>query len=256
MAKIILHADDFGYDTDTTLATIECFERGALTSATIMATCKCAPMAIEYAKEHPEFSFGAHLTFVDGLQPAVQCESLLVDGVFEQSNITRKKSIVFKHKTQDIVDEIKAQMKIIEDGGVILSHLDSHGHLHKFPSFLRALKQIKKTIPKLKVRRSQNLFINSQRFGPVKVLNMLFDWYIVHNFKTTDAFYMSANSMDTNWAKSVLNMIDELPDNATVEVGVHPGHCEDWRQHEYDDIFEFATLVRKSKHKIITWKEV
>lgn len=90
----------------------------------------------------------------------------------------------------------------------------------------------------------------------MKVLNMLFDWYIVHNFKTTDAFYMSANSMDTNWAKSVLNMIDELPDNATVEVGVHPGHCEDWRQHEYDDIFEFATLVRKSKHKIITWKEV
>lgn len=256
MAKIILHADDFGYDKDTTLATIDCFERGVLTSATIMATCECAPMVIEYAKVHPEFSYGVHLTFVDGLQPATQCESLLVNGVFEQSNITRKKSIAFKHKTQDIVDEIKAQVKIIEDGGVILSHLDSHGHLHKFPSFLRALKQIRKTIPTLKVRRSQNLFINPQKWGPVRVLNTLFDWYIVRNFKTTDAFYMSANNMDINWAKRVLNMIDELPDDATVEVGVHPSHYEEWRQHEYDDILEFATLVRESKHKIITWREV
>ena len=67
---------------------------------------------------------------------------------------------------------------------------------------------------------------------------------------------MSANNMDINGAKRVLNMIDELPDDATVEVGVHSGHHEEWRQHEYDDILEFTTLVREAKHKIITWREI
>lgn len=90
MAKIILQADDFGYNKDTLQATIDCFERGALTSATIMPTCECTPLAIEYAKCHPEFSFGVHLTFVDGLKPASKCKSLLVNSRFEKSNIVRK----------------------------------------------------------------------------------------------------------------------------------------------------------------------
>lgn len=256
MAKIILHADDFGYDKDTTLATIDCFERGVLTSATIMATCECASMAIEYAKAKPEFSFGIHLTFVDGLKPVTKCDSLLENGVFEPSNRTRKKAMAFKHDTQDIVNEILAQVKTVEEGGVHFSHLDSHGHLHKFPSFLKALKQLKKMNPSLKVRRSQTLFINPQHFGPIKMLNTMFDWYIVQNFKTTDAFYMSANSMDINWAHKVLTLIDALPDDFTVEVGVHPGHKEEWRQHEYEDINEFAALIHESSHQLITWKEI
>lgn len=163
---------------------------------------------------------------------------------------------MLKHNTQEIVDEITAQMKIIEDGGVCVSHLDSHGHLHKFPSFLKALKRVKNINPMLKVRRSQTLFITPQKLGPVRVLNTIFDWYIVHNFKTTDVFYMSANSMDTNWAKKIMALINTLPDNVTVEIGVHPGCKEQWRRHEYDDIIEFATLIRKSSHELITWKDV
>ena len=34
--QLIVNADDFGLSDDTADATIECFERGALTSATIM----------------------------------------------------------------------------------------------------------------------------------------------------------------------------------------------------------------------------
>lgn len=257
MAKIILHADDFGYDKDTVQATIDCFERGALTSASIMATCGCAPMAIEYARAHPEFSYGAHLTFVDGLQPATSCGSLLDGGGrFGPSDAVRRKAMAFGYDTEDIVNEIKGQMKIIEEGGVRLSHLDSHGHVHKFPSFLMALKQIRKTVPSLRVRRSQTLFIDPQKFGPVKVLNTWFDRYIVCNFKTTDVFYMPASRMDTGWAKKVLGMIGQFSDDAVVEVGVHPGYCEEWRRHEYDDMMEFAALVRESKHKTITWTEV
>src|SRR4051812_25183985 len=62
--RIIVNADDFGMSDDTVRATIACFEDGSLTSATIMPTMPATAAAIEYAKAHPQFSFGVHLTYV------------------------------------------------------------------------------------------------------------------------------------------------------------------------------------------------
>lgn len=43
--NVILHADDFGYDDDTLEATIECFEKGALSSCSVMVNCKASERA-------------------------------------------------------------------------------------------------------------------------------------------------------------------------------------------------------------------
>ena len=68
---------------------------------------------------------------------------------------------------------------------------------------------------------------------------------------------MSANNMDTSWADSILREMDKLPQNSIIEIGVHPGHKEEWRQHEYDDIIEFATKLRASgKHEIVNWNQI
>ena len=145
--KVILHADDFGYDNDTTSATIELLECGALSSASIMATMPSADEAMAYASKHPEHSFGVHLTYVDGLKPAyLGKKTSMTDrkGLFYSSNDMRKKAILFKLKKQEIVEESLAQIEIVRTAGVNISHLDSHGHMHKFPSFLQALPEIKK----------------------------------------------------------------------------------------------------------------
>ena len=262
--KVILHADDFGYDNDTTQATIELLECGALTSATIMATMPAAEQAMAYAAKHPECSFGVHLTYVDGLKPALQKEgSSLLDGngLFYPSNDVRKKAIKLSLNKKDIIEESLAQIDIVRKSGVEISHLDSHGHLHKFPSFLLALPDIKRLSGLDKVRRVQNVFINKPRLSPTSILNECFDWHIAHSCRTTDYFYMSANNMDTGWANAVLEQMDKLPQDAIIEVGVHPGHAdteeERWRIAEYNDMKEFAQKLRASgKHQIITWNEV
>ncbi|MBR3445540.1 MAG: ChbG/HpnK family deacetylase [Prevotella sp.] len=262
--KVILHADDFGFDKDTTEATIELLERGALSSATIMATMPKADMAIAYAAKHPEFSFGVHLTYVDGLKPAkLSTETSLTDknGLFYPSNDVRKKAVLMKLKEKDIVEESLAQIAKVRLGGAKISHLDSHGHLHKFPSFLLALPEIKKQSGINRVRRVQNVFVNNPKLSPTTILNHCFDWRIASTCKTTDYFYMSANSMDTGWADAILTQMDKLPKNAVIEVGVHPGHAdteeERWRIAEYSDIVDFAEKLRRdNKHQIITWKDV
>lgn len=262
--RVILHADDFGYNKDTTQATIELLECGALTSATIMATMPAAEEAIAYAAAHKQFSFGVHLTYVDGLKPVLQKEgSTLLDGkdLFYPSNEVRKKAIKLALKKEDIVEESLAQIEKVRQGGVQISHLDSHGHLHKFPSFLLALSEIKKRSGINKVRRVQNVYINPQHVSPTMILNKCFDAYISHTSRTTDYFYMSANNMDTGWADALLAQMDHLPQDAVIEVGVHPGYAdieeERWRIAEYNDVKEFAHKLKTSgKHQIITWNEV
>lgn len=261
--KVILHADDFGFDKDTVEATIECFEKGSLTSATIMPTCEAAEMAMNYAKEHPEFSFGVHQTYVDGLKPACDPRGIRsltnANGVFLESNVVRKKALMLNVNKDEIVKESNAQKAILENYGVKVSHLDSHGHLHKFPSFLLAMKKMHiEGQKKLKLRSVQDIFINNpSTTSPTTMLNNLFRWYIKKNFLTTDYFYMSANALDTNWAGQIIKQMNALPQEATIEIGVHPGHQEEWRQHEFDDINIFAAMLKDSgRHTIINWNDI
>lgn len=261
--KVILHADDFGFDKDTLDATIDCFERGALTSCTVMVNCEAAYEAIVYARKHPEFSFGVHLTYVDGLSPVLPAKiiSSLVDekGLFLQSNIVRKLAMLLKLPKYQVVAESQAQIDKIECAGVKVSHLDSHGHLHKFLSILYAMKRLKVGgKPVQKVRAVQNVFVEQPSWiSPVFWLNKYFLWYLKRNFKNPQYFYMSANNLDTGWTDTILAEMDKLPQNTVIEIGVHPGHKEVWRHHEYEDIIEFAQKLRaKGKYEIINWNQV
>lgn len=263
--KVILHADDFGFNHDTTQATIDLLECGALTSATIMATMPAAEEAIEYARLHPQMSFGVHLTYVDGISPMLsksEIPSLVNDaGLFLESNAVRKKALKMGISKNEIVMESIAQIKYLQDSGMPVSHIDSHGHLHKFPSFLFALKDISSATGVRKVRRVQNFFIEKPRFGPAVILNKMFGRYISNNFISTDYFYMSANNMDTGWSDAIIRHMDTLPDDAIIEVGVHPGYMqsekEGWRVAEYHDIKIFADKIRNhTRHKIITWNDL
>ena len=261
--KVILHSDDFGFDKDTLEATIDCFEKGALTSATIMVNCEASEAAFEYARKHPEFSFGVHLTYVDGLKPVMPAKVIpsLVDknGLFLPSNPLRKLAMLFLLPKTQVIAESQAQIDKIEKAGVKLSHLDSHGHLHKFLSILYSMKYLKVGgKPVERVRAAQNVYVvQPSKKSPVYWLNKYFNWYLRHSFKNPEYFYMSANNMDTSWADSILREMDKLPQNSIIEIGVHPGHKEEWRQHEYDDIIEFATKLRASgKHEIVNWNQI
>lgn len=261
--KVILHADDFGYDKDTLKATIDCFDKGALTSCTIMVNCEASEEALEFARQHPEFSFGVHLTYVDNLKPVASIKDIpsLVgaDGKFLPSNQVRKLAMSLRIPQKQIVIESQAQIDKMEKAGIKVSHLDSHGHLHKFLSFLYALKYLKVGGKKVKrVRSTQNIFLNNpSKTSPIYWLNKYFRWYLKRNFKCPQYFYMSANSMDTRWSDAIIAQMDKLPQDAIIEIGVHPGYKEEWRRHEYDDIIEFANKLRASgKHEIINWNQI
>ena len=259
--KIIIHADDFGHDSDSTLATIECFKAGALTSATIMPKMPATDMAIKFARENRQNSYGVHLTFVrdtcessvaePGLIPALAGD----DGAFRPSNHLRLMALLGMLPVKQICIEIAAQIEKIIDSGVPISHVDSHGHLHKYKPFVQALKE---TLPKYgisRVRNVQNQYTYTPFNSPTYWLGSYWRRRIMNNFVTTPHFFMSTNSQDPHWIGKILDR--QL--DGVLEVGVHPGsplHPETWRDHERQACLAFAAEARKREIPLINWNDI
>ena len=235
--KFILNADDFGISEDTYYATIELFERRQLSSATIILSMPYSTKAIEYALKHPEFSFGLHLNFItdDIEKPILNKEkipSLTTDeGYFQNSQILRKKLLIGKINLNEIALETIAQVNFIKESGLNISHLDSHGHIHKIPSVTKTIASLKSVIGIKRMRYSQNIFVDNLKkkvLRPSFWLTNYFGKNIKKNFITTDFFFNNTNYKNDNWPL----MISNLKREGSIEVGIHPGYNEKWRIHE------------------------
>ena len=219
--KIILAADDFGYSLETLNATIDCAEAGALTSASILVNCPESEKALNYAREHPSFGWGVHLTFVgDGVEKSLLPHSELnrltdSNGYFLPSNKIRLLSIINCLPVDQIAREMSAQISKAIDCGVKVSYVDSHGHLHKFYPFQQALKKVLPYFGIKRVRYVQNVYFRDYIFKPTYLIGQIWRSSIRKNFITTDYLYMPSSTFDKDWAESII----KLPLNGVLEVG-------------------------------------
>ena len=126
---LIINADDFGMCHAHNLATFDLFQKGGITSATIMAPCAWAFEAVKFAKENPEFAIGVHWTLTsewgsyrwravaDGTQSLHDDEGFL----------WKESEQVEKHADSDEIErEITAQTDFLMNLGLEPSHVDNH----------------------------------------------------------------------------------------------------------------------------------
>lgn len=261
--RIILNADDFGSANDTVQATIACFEAGALTSASLMARMPASAQALSYAASHKEHSFGVHLTFVsDGVErplcdPAEVPALLQADGQFMPSNRARVLGMLRRLPVAQIAREMTAQLAFVRDHGVAISHVDSHGHTHKFASFRAALREVLPRFGVRRVRTVQDLYLRPPLKSPTYWLGGYWRRALLwgSGYATTDHFYMPTSAGDGDWTEALLARVGALP-GATLEVGVHPGTEEPWRDRERAAILRFAAAARARGHSLIGWREL
>lgn len=227
MRSLIINADDFGMDAETYNTTVDCFEAGLLTSATIMVGCEASAQAYEYASQNRKrFSFGLHFNIVDGFRPVADSDTSLCDqpGAFRESENQRYAALIGRLKLDDIRREFRLQLEELRDHHVEVTHVDSHGHLHKFPSVIYSLRQEMQRAGVTWVRRPQNMFLNPN--GKRRMVNNVFTipfWGLM----CTD-YYCAVDQLDGTWSNRLPAM---LPDGLS-EVSVHPGRAEAWRFNE------------------------
>jgi len=256
--KIVLNADDFGYDADTLRATIDCFEQRVLSSASIMANMPETAAAIEYAKSHPQFSFGVHLTFVStGSERPVSdpkdvpalcdAEGKLLD-FFE----LRRRAMRNQIPPGQIQLEMGAQIAFVRDHGVPISHVDSHQHAHKFGPFLSALEFVLPRFGIRRVRTVQDTYFKPKLTSPIYWLGGIWHRRIASRFTTTEHFFMATCRQDM---QRMSDLVPKLT-GESIEVGVHPGNVEPWRVDERNGAIAFARKAREAGHQIVTWNEI
>ena len=128
---LIVHADDLGVAHSVNSASIEAFEKGGITSASIMVPCPWFPEIAEYAAAHPEFCWGLHLTLTaewknykwDGVASSDKISSLLNDQNLMYDKVI---DIVTNCKLKEVEIELRAQIERALSYDVPVSHLDSH----------------------------------------------------------------------------------------------------------------------------------
>lgn len=128
---VIINADDAGMCHAGNAAVMESFDKGLLTSSTIMVPCPWFLEIADYARQHPQSSFGVHLCHTSEWRyyrwgPVSPRESVL--GLCDTNGfLWPDVEVVYAHATpaQALV-EGRAQIQRALAAGVDVTHLDSH----------------------------------------------------------------------------------------------------------------------------------
>jgi len=139
-AGVIINADDFGLCEPVNQGVVEAFDRGVVTSASILATGEAFEQAAELATARPALDLGVHLALTQTrpLSPPERVPSLidgsgrLLDGWAAFLGRYARRGV----GRRDIETELRAQIERTREAGLRVSHLDSHQHLHMLPGVL------------------------------------------------------------------------------------------------------------------------
>ena len=139
-----MNADDFGLTSGVNRAIRELHAAGAVTSATLMARAKASDEAIDIARWTPTLGVGCHIVLVDG-EPALSAARVktLVNGktgkLWPTLSAFVPRLLAGRIDVAEIEAEAAAQIALLADRGVKLTHVDTHKHTHMFPAVLRAV---------------------------------------------------------------------------------------------------------------------
>src|SRR5215472_16319467 len=130
---LIINADDFGRSHASNEATLRALTDGVVSSTTLMVPCPWALHAMQLLSEHPDLSFGVHLTVVCEM-PHYRCGPLtsrdkvpsLVDesGFFSMTD--RIPQWLAQVRLSELPTEFRAQIVAVLAAGLSPTHLDWH----------------------------------------------------------------------------------------------------------------------------------
>ena len=134
--RLIINADDFGWDAPATAAILDLATHGSLTSTTVLANWSSEADLAALSQIKHLISIGYHLNLIDGppVAPAAAVPSLLgPDGHFRPARQQWLRYLAGRLRPNEIDIELKAQIGRLRDHHLPLSHADAHQHLHLYP---------------------------------------------------------------------------------------------------------------------------
>lgn len=158
---MIVHADDFGETVEITEGICQGIAAGVVTSTSVMAN---MPGTVEALRRAPQLmqqaSFGVHLNLCEG-RPLTRGASLMDEGgAFLRKRALATRAVSGKLSLRELEAEVTAQIALLHDSGIRLSHLDGHKHLHQLPIVCAAVANV---LPRFGIERVRITRLGSWR---------------------------------------------------------------------------------------------
>ncbi|MGH8294869.1 MAG: carbohydrate deacetylase [Steroidobacteraceae bacterium] len=166
---IIVHADDFGETPEITAGICQGIEAGVVTSTSVMVNMPGTAEALQRAPQlAQQASFGVHLNICEG-RPLTPGRTLMdANGEFPRKRRLAVRALAGKLSLPELEAEVAAQIAVLRDAGIRISHLDGHKHLHQLPIVCAAVANV---LPRFGIERVRITRLGS--WGEVRGPSML-----------------------------------------------------------------------------------
>ena len=241
MTLLIINADDYGLTGATSRAILECHEHGVLTSTTVLVPAPGFAGTVAWLRDHEDLGVGVHLALVGEDAPLLSAAEIpsLVD---ENGRLPiswkqfARRAALGRLDAADVERELRAQIEAVRGAGVPLTHLDSHQHLHEWPTLWPVIRRLADAAGVRAVRTTRTSGV-----APMVVLGRLAAWRAVRSgLATTDRFAGFSDSGSLT-EPALLAALDSIPAGVgSVEIGCHPGAVEDPDRSRYDWGFHWS----------------
>lgn len=241
MTLLIVNADDYGLTEATSRAILECHTDGVLTSTTVLVPAPGFASTVGWLHEHPDLGVGVHLALVGEDPPllgAAEIPSLVDDrGRFPESwREFARRSALGRIDAADVERELSAQIDAVLAEGVALTHLDSHQHLHEWPTMWPVVRRL---LDRAGVRALRST--NAPGVAPMAVLGRLTSFRAGRAGIAVPDRFAGFSDSGSLTEPALLAAIDAIPAGVrSVEIGCHPGAELDPDRSRYDWDFHWA----------------
>jgi predicted glycoside hydrolase/deacetylase ChbG (UPF0249 family) len=135
--KLIVNADDLGYSEGVNKGIQQAFRRGVVRSATVMVNGAAFEDALTVIRHNPSLGVGLHLNLTSG-PPLTDFPYVDAKGHMYKDHAWHSAYAAC------IEQELAAQVEKAVAQGILLTHLDSHHHIHDLPEIGPLVKRLAK----------------------------------------------------------------------------------------------------------------
>ncbi len=253
--RLIINADDFGISEGVNRGILEAHEAGSVTSASLLVNLPAVGHALQCVTRAPRLGVGLHFNLTAGspVTPADRVPSLCARGAGTFLPLGRLIARALRGGIvpSEVATECEAQIGRLRAGGVTITHLDSHHHVHMLPGVWRAVRQVARRAG-IGIVRVPFEDLRYTLAWPVVLAEQL-SLRAVHRLsggtgspRHVDHFHGSALFVQPDFRKGLLALLDNCVPGIT-ELMVHPGYAdaetESWDSYASERERELAALL-------------
>lgn len=216
---LIVNADDLGASERINEETFSLMKSGLVTSATIIANAPAFEHAAARVRDFPGCSFGVHLNLT-ALPPVAPSDDLqpVLD---ENGNLSRRLlcTPLSRRLRAALLRELTMQVRRILDFGIVITHFDSHQHVHTVPQLFWLIKSLQRRFGVRKVRMTRNLFSPDREISKLQILKKKAFGFALRQIYTTRSTEGFGEFRDF-YASLTMG---HAPRFRSLELMVHPG---------------------------------